>query len=112
MSSAADQFQKVVEEGQNVIRRQMMDNEKTFAETIARMGGGANDTVLDLSAFDPDIKELFNAYSSSPLTQLMLTNVQLVRRSTATQLLVQAAVAKLAGVAAPATEAALAGGNG
>ena len=89
-----------------------MDNERTFAETIARMGGGTNDTVLDLSAFDPDIKELFNAFSGSPLTQLMLTNVQLVRRSTATQLLVQAAVAKLAGVEAPATQAALAGGDG
>jgi hypothetical protein len=109
VSTASDEFRKVVEEGQNFIRRQAMDNEQSFQEAIARLGGGTTEKIIDLSAFDPDLKELFNTYANSPLMQLVLTNVQLVRRSTATQLLVQAAVAKLAGVPAPATEAALAG---
>lgn len=89
-----------------------MDNEQSFQEAIARLGGGSTEKVIDLAAFDPDLKELFNTYSNSPLTQIMLTNVQLVRRATATQLLLQAMAAKMAGVPAPATEAALASGNG
>lgn len=107
--SASDDLQAVVQQGQDVIRKQMQENEKMFQQSIAQLSGDTSGITIDLSSFDPDLKELFGSFGKSPLHQLLFTNIQLVRRTTTLQLLVQAALAKMVGVETPATDAALHG---
>lgn len=105
--SASDDLLNVIQQGQNVIRGQMRENEKMFQQSIARLSGDATDVSIDLTSFDPDLRELFGAFGKSPVHQLLFTNIQLVRRTTTLQMLLQAGLAKMLKLETPATDAVL-----
>jgi hypothetical protein len=105
--SASDMLQKVVADGQAVIQQQMVENNKMFEASIAQFTNGAGGITLDLSFLDPDLKEQFNNFGGNVGMQTLMVNIQIARRLTMTQLILQAAVAKQIGLATPATDEAL-----
>jgi hypothetical protein len=110
--SASEQLEQVIAAGQEVIRQQQLDNSKMFQSSIASHFGSNGELTLDLSSFDADLKEQFNVYARSPQHQVLFTNIQIVRRLSMIQVLLNAAIGKMIGVETPAADQAIKGDAG